>query len=365
MRRSLFVMISVLLAWAASDTIPLSAQDLTFTTITKPELPGPIGRVPGAQNETRQTTYIKRGEDGFMAVEGEDDRTIFEWRSGRFTVLQHPPKTFYSYTMEEMRARFAAVAGQGVEAREEWEEAREEEPDVQFEVRVSTERTGKTEDYGSHTTEEWIMTTEFVPKEGAAEGGAAGSMASVSLLELSTDFPGWEDFKRAQAEMAQGFMGEMGGSGMLAGLQQAFSDPGMKEALEKNLEEVKELEGMVVNNVTCFVMLAPGTVLNKDAALAIIDQPLGSGMGAAMGEAAARGVRDAASRIAGGILGRRRQQEEPEAEAAPGQTVMMRITTKVEGVQTGPVSDGLRRPPSDYEEREPEWAGVGGGGTGS
>ena len=153
---------------------------------------------------------------------------------------------------------------------------------------------------------------------------------------------------------------------MVAGLQQAFaSDPRMKEAFETSMEEMKELEGMAVKTVSSFVMVPAGMELDRDAVLAAIDQPLGSGMGDLMGQAAGRGARDAVGRIAGGILGRRRQQqEEPQAEAAT-QTIMMRITSTVEDVQTGPVSDDLRRPPSDYEEKAPEWMGIGGGGAGS
>jgi hypothetical protein len=125
-----------------------------------------------------------------------------------------------------------------------------------------------------------------------------------------------------------------------------------------------------VKTVSSFVLVPAGMELDWEAVLAAADEPLGSGMGELMGQAAGRGAeaaaRDAMSRISGGILGRRGQQEEPGGQPTPGtQSIVMRITSSVEGVQTGPVADDLRRPPSGYEERVPEWMRGGAGGPGS
>jgi hypothetical protein len=135
--------------------------------------------------------------------------------------------------------------------------------------------------------------------------------------------------------------------------QAMMGNPGMKEALEKNWEELRNLEGVPVRTITQMVTVPAGMEFDADAVLAAEGQPLEagdmpSGMDAAMG---------ALGRRMGGMLGRRNREEaEQEAPAGPtAQTITMRSVSSIEEIDTGALSDDLFQPPPDYTERQPEW----------
>ena len=124
----------------------------------------------------------------------------------------------------------------------------EAQEEVSFDVRFSTDRTGRTQSFGGYSAEQVLMTVEIVPRseEVAAEEAEAGPMVLLTELWMSEDFPGYEAVQEAQAEMGREFL-ESGGSGMADAFQQAFaSDPRMQEAFEKNMEEMKELTGIIL-----------------------------------------------------------------------------------------------------------------------
>jgi hypothetical protein len=216
-------------------------------------------------------------------------------------------------------------------------------------------------DFDGYSAEQVVMIVEVVPTGEEAQQQGAGRMAVVTDLWLSSNFPGYEEIREAQAQMAQGFMG--GAAGMGAAFQQAFaSDPRMKDAFEENMEKMKDMEGMPVKTVASFVTVPYGMDLDWEAVLAATDQPLSEGMGGAMGEGAAEAARGAMRNLTRGLLGRRGQQEEePETEAeAMTQVITMRTVTTIDDVRLGDIPPETFQPREGYEESPPRWMGAGG-----
>jgi hypothetical protein len=340
-----------------------AGQDLAYTSVTRGEFAGALGTlmrlVPGAQDPTRETTYMK---GSLLRTDEGEHSTIMDLAEGRFTHLDHKAKTFYTFTFAELQAEMAAAL-EGLEL-EQPEEAPAEEPEVTFDVRLSTERTGRRTTFDGYSAEQVLMIVEVVPRstDPAAAQEDAGSMVLFNEVWLSTDFPGLAAIRDAQAKAAAE-MFESVQAGLASALQQAFAqDPRMQEAFEKSAQEMEDLDGLAVKTISSFVLLSPGMELDRGAILAAADQPLASGAGEVLAGAAAAGAQEAArSAVRGltrGVLGRR--QEEPAAaqpEARPSQSIVMRTTSVVEDVRTGPLSPDLFRPPADYAERKPEWVG--------
>jgi hypothetical protein len=351
------------LALLLLGVLPVRAQDVTYTTVSRAEFGGALGTmmrmVPGAQDPSRETTHIK---GSFMRTDDEDSSTILDMAAGRFTELDHKAKTFFSFTFADMAAQVQA-AGAEMKAAQAERPADEPQPEVEFETKLTVDRTGKTQRMNGYTAEQVLMIIEIIPKvapEEGAEKEAAGTMVLFSDLWMSKDFPGYEAYKKATEELARSAGASADVAGMGDALQQAFaSDPRMKEAFEKSAEEMKGMEGLAVRTVTSFFMVPTGVPFDREAALASAGQPLAQGPD--LGGAAAAGAREAArsavSNITGGLLGRRRQQPQPQEEAAPParQAAITRITATIEDVKTGSLSDDLFRAPPDYKEVKPDW----------
>jgi len=364
-RRSL--VLCALAGFALSPVLERSqaaGQDLAYTSVTRGEFAGALGTlmrlVPGAQDPTRETTYMK---GSLMRTDEGKHSTIMDLAEGRFTHLDHDAKTFYTFTFAELQAEMAAAL-EGIQAEQPQDAPRGEEPEVTFDVRLSTERTGRRTTFDGYSAEQVLMIVQVVPRstDPAAAQEDAGSMVLFNEVWLSTDFPGLAAIRDAQAKAA-GEMLEGMQAGLASALQQAFAqDPRMQEAFEKSAQEMEDLDGLPVKTISSFVLLSPGMELDRGAILAAADQPLASGAGEVLAGAAAAGAQEAArSAVRGltrGVLGRR--QEEPaaaEPEARPSQSIVMRTTSVVEDVRTGPLSPDLFRPPADYAERKPEWVG--------
>ncbi|MFC1661275.1 hypothetical protein ACFL3S_07485 [Gemmatimonadota bacterium] len=369
MRRSAILVFGALFTLAAFNPAPVGAQGedegVTYTSVAKFEVPGPIGAMMGQQDH-RETTYV---QGPFMLTEDEDQGTVFDFSDPEqlvLTFMQHTEQTYYKVTMEEMQARMgAAVAQAGQPQGQRRGEGADQPP--QFEIKFSMDPTGRSTNFDGYSAEQVVMTVELVPVDETAQQEGAGTMAIVTELWLSTDFPGHEEIRKAQSQMAEGFVG---GGGMGAAFQQAFaSDPRMKEAFEENMEKMKDLEGMPVKTVTSFVTVPVGMELDREAVLAATDEPLGEGMGAAVGEGAAEAARGAMRNLTRGILGRRRQQEEepePETEAGPvAQVITMRTFTTIDDVRLGHIPPETFLPREGYVEQVPEWMRTDPGASGS
>jgi hypothetical protein len=346
-------------------TSDAAGQDLTYTTMTRAEFAGALGTlmrlVPGAQDPSREMVYMK---GALMRIDEEKTSTIMDLAEGRFTHLDHEQKAFYTFTMAELQAEMAAAV-EGLELEQPEDVPAGEDPEVTFDVRLSTERTGRRMSFDGYSAEQVLMVVEVVPRstDPAEAQEEAGSMVLFNELWLSSDFPGLAAIQEAQAKAAQEMMEEIQ-AGVAGALQQAFaSDPRMQEAFERSAQEMEELDGLAVRTISSFVLLAPGVELDRDVILASVDQPLSSGAGDVMAGAAAAGAREAARGavrgLTRGILGRRQEEPEPEQpQAGPAQTIVMRTTSVVEDVGTAALSPDLFKPPTDYIERKPDWVGA-------
>lgn len=342
----------------------LEAQDLSYTTVTRAEFGGPMGMMmqmmPEAGKETRQTVHIK---GSLMRTDEEDTSSIVDMAQGSYTFLQHPDRTYYTFTLADFQSQMSEAQERMAQENPTPSAAPVEEGS--FEIKLSTDRTGRTRDFQGYTAEQVLMTMEVVPvtEEAREMAAAAGTTVFFTEMWISQDFPGAQAYREAQEGMAEEFMEAGGGMGT-AMAQVMAGRPDLKEAMEENLKVMGEMQGVPVRTVVHMVMVPPGMTFDGEAVLAKADEPLSSGMGqaaaGAAGEAATDAVRGALSRRMGGLLGRRNQEEEEKPEeVAPEQTITLRTVTSISDIQTGSLPEDLFQPPAEYQERQPEWMGGG------
>jgi hypothetical protein len=293
-----------------------------------------------------------------LRTDDNDSSSIVDMAEGRYTMVNHEDKSYYTITMAQMQSQMEQAQEQMAEQNPMAQQG--PPPNASFEVKMSTDRTGRTRDFGGYSAEQVLITMEMVPTSPEAEQSAAmmGNMVLFTEIWMSTDFPGADEYRAAQERMGEAFM-EGGGADMAGGMAGAMmGNPGMREALEKNAEVMKDLEGVPVRTVTHMVTVPAGMEFDPDAVLAAEDQPLESGDMPSAEDMARGAARGAMSRRLGGLLGRRNQepQEEPDAPAGPAaQTITMRSSSTIQEIKTTSLSEDLFQPPPDYTERQPEW----------
>lgn len=355
---------------AASVTpTPLEAQDISYTTVTKMEFGGTMGAmmrmVPDSQAETRRTTFMK----GMLSRTDHGDLSIImNGQGGAMTVINHDSKSYFTTTMGEMLARGQATRERATEMLGRRGGNPGQMPGSQmmmmgseggFEPRVSVERTGETMEIEGHTAERVLMVTEMIPTSPETEQmvAATGRQVLVSDSWYSTDLPGYEAIASLYEEMAEEYPGGVMEAFMGQGGAEAFmANPIMKAMMEKGQDEMKGLEGLPVKTVTSFVNVPAGMDFDLEAVLAAADQPLEAGEAVSPGAMAMEAAKGAMGRRLGGLLGRKREEEKPEAPPGPAtQTITIRTVTLMEEIRTEPLSDDLFLPPPDYTETKPDW----------
>lgn len=321
--------------------LPAAAQDLTYTTTTKMEISGTLGRILSVLGKMDEPMVEKTYLQGSRVRKDQEEETssILDWDAGTMTLLDHPDRTF-------MHVDFARMAEQMAGAMEQQPEAGQA-PEV--EVTMTADRTGKTETIAGYAAEQVIITVQMKPKDPEA-AAAQPWTALVTELWLSTDFPEYRMMQERQGEAIER-LHEGGAAESVAQAMGALaaSNPAMKEGWEKNMEAMKDLRGTALRSTTHFVSVPPGAELDREKVLASAGEAVSEGGGMAQG--AANAARQALSGLAG-RLGRGRPQQQPE-QAAPAQAVIMRVWTEISDVGTGAVDPSLFQVPEGYTERTP------------
>lgn len=344
---------------------PLQAQSLSYTTAHEVEFSGAMGgmmkMLPDAQVDQRQVVHIKGTR---MRLDSGNLSTLMEVTDGRYTMLDHQSRTFYSLTAEDMQAQLeqaqeqlAAFGAPSVSAPGPAEEGA-------YELEISKDRTGQARLFNGYSAEQILITMEIVPVSPAAMETAAMTGRTVIFTELwiSTDVPGAAEYREAQKTMGKAIL-ESRGPEIAGVLSQALAgNPSMQEAIERNWAEMQDaemqdMEGVPVLTVINVVSVPAGAAFDPGAVLDAADQPLEVGELPSTPEAALEMAREILGGLMGGVQGRRsREETEPVIPAGPvAQTITMRSTATLEEIRTDNLPDDLFRPPPDYTERRPPW----------
>ena len=343
--------------WTA---VPLFAQDLRCRTETEVESGGALGVmmrfVPGGGG-SQETTILKGAR--MRTDSGERSSLIYDVAAGRMTNLDHDSRTYMAFdmadlgaVMEQMNPAMQASPGSAAVPVEDRQTGARES----VELDVSTDVTGERRTIHGLEARRVFLTLEFEgqvlePQEqgGAGEVKDAGTVVLLTDMWISEPFPEMQAFADAQREGARDLLESARGSGPALG-QLLASNPDLGVAMERQAEELAELEGMTLESVGYLVTVPPGRSFDRDAALARAQESLGSQVGGGAAQGAGDQARQAVGRALGGLFGRGQPEPEPEP-AELEQSVLFRVRTQVIEVERGSFPDALFEVPGGYTER--------------
>jgi len=346
----------VVCALVAMVVVPTAAQDVRYTTVSRGEFGGALGRwmkLFGGSSEITEVTSIKGAK---LRTDTDDNSTILDLEAKAVTWMDHDTKTYTTMTFAQAAERATAMAEEmqdSVEAaKEEMPEAKAPE-NVRYEVRFSTDRPGKKQKIAGYEAEQVFLQVDIEaipirqPDETEEEAmQRAGTLVVLSELWLSTAFPGYQA-KQAQAQLWADALGstEVPSKEMVQAYQ---FDPRIQEGLEKLAEETKGLEGEALRSVTHVVGVPLGVTFDRNAVLKDANKKLSDDVAGA----AASGAKNAAEGAVGGITGGLFGKKKKEAEAPkPQQGTIMRLKTEVTDCSTATLGPDVFTVPAGYTER--------------
>jgi hypothetical protein len=332
---------------------PASAQDVRYTTVSRGEFGGALGRwmkLFGGSSEITEVTSIKGAK---LRSDTEGSSTVLDLDVKAFTWMDHEAKTYATMTFAQAVDRANAMVEQmedSVEAaKAEMEEAQEPQ-NVRYEVRFTSERSGKKEKIAGYQAEQVFLQVDIEaipirqPDETEEEAmQRAGTLVLLSDLWLSTTFPGYAA-KQAQAAMWAEALGTTEAPSRET-VQAYKFDPRIKEGMAKLAEEMKGLEGETLRSVTHVVVVPHGVTFDRKAVLKDADKALTDDMAGAAAGAAENAAAGAVSGITGGMFGR------PKGPPKPKQGTIMRLRTEVTECSTATLADEVFAVPAGYTER--------------
>jgi len=189
-----------------------------------------------------------------------------------------------------------------------------------------------------------------------------GDMVMITDQWSSEEFPAAQAMKRMQEEYADE-MAAMGsragetGSGIAAAFQY---DGRFRAAVERNKEELEQLDGIPVKSTMYFVLVPPEAELDRDAVLALNGNPISEGLGSQMAdmaaESAAESAKDAVESRLGGLFdgGDDDDDDNKEEVPAPTPSVLLRATVTVTDVEETILDAAIFGPRTGYAEEMPE-----------
>jgi len=326
---------------------PVRAQDVSYETLTKVEVPGALGtmmkaaaKLGGGSLDMVQKTYIKGNR---MRTDMDKSSTIMDLDGRRFITLDHNAKTYTAMTFEQMAAQAQRAAEQLQNERTRaGTRATEKSGQTDLKFRFKTDAADQSETIAGYDANRYFLTMEmegeYTP-EGATEKEKGGTLVLLTDMWAARDVPTMKALSAFRAASAQEWAGAE--SAITKAIATAFADqPGVDVAFEQSVKEARKIEGTPLRTVVHFVAVAPDQKFDRE--LTTAEKPRSGGVLKAAGKG-----------MLGGLAGRlgKKQEEQPATEAEqPTQATILRVSTETRNISTKAVDPKVFEIPAGYKE---------------
>lgn len=360
---------------------PVQAQDLTYTTVTKAEFGGAMGRmmklVPGADTDVRETVWISGPR---MRTDTEGWSTITDWEGRRWLSLDHQARTYTEIDMSDWETGMEQVS-QAVQANAEQAGAESgarrgevggDAATHRLEIDLSTERTGDKRTISGFDAERVFVTLEMRAENLEVADDPEHPEMKEGVMVLLTEL--WltdENLMAVPDELDMDDYREMTAGAMesWAAMEQVYAnDPELQVAFDRSRAALDDLQGTAIESTLFWVIVPPDKDFDREAALADRDRSLADDVAAAAAESAKESAKESVKkglgRLGGGLFGGKKEEEkEPEPEEEPElvQQTFMRIKTLLESVERSSIPADRFQVPEGYTRVELGATGAAGG----
>lgn len=328
------------------------AQTLRYTTETHMKMHGMgnlASRMMGGNKPTTTTHFIT--SDAMRSDDGKNESTIFNLEGGKIITLDHKKKRYHEMTFEQMTSMLDNARMEVGQKMEEAEAEGFNPDDVHFEL--SVDDLGESKDVAGYRADRKLMKMTFA-YDGEMQDAYGqtqsmrGKMYTVSDMWIAQGVEGEEIMKQFGKNFAEKFGAEFSDDQFgMAGVMQSVMGGAMSDAMSSMREEMKKIDGTMLESTVYVVMVPEGKELDVDAVLSSAEQEKPKKKRGGLGRLA-RGALQSSGISVGD------NPDEQEAQAAMEEQRIV-VETKTIYKEIGMVSDDESRytAPNKYKQVDP------------
>ncbi|MDH3292046.1 MAG: hypothetical protein OEO20_15340 [Gemmatimonadota bacterium] len=333
-----------------SRVLAQSTPEVMYTTVTKLELGGRLGRMLRLVGGGRPSTETVWYSGPRMRSDIEKKSSVMDAEAGTIMELQHEPRTYWLWSVDEPVLVFETIPDEPIEELDEPPARRR--PRTRYEVTLSTERPGRRARLAGLEAEQTFVTLTITGEtyNEDADSLERGSLVVLSELWLTEHFPGTDAQAAFESAWAARMVSALDSATIAQaqeGMEQVYAeDPRLRVAVTSLDSALADLHGTSLKTVSHFVVVPDGVRFDREAVMKDADKTLVADLAEGAAQNAADAGRRRLGRITGGRLGGQRAPR-------PEQAVIMRTRYEITELSTAPIPAPKFQPPPDYRRRTP------------
>lgn len=357
--RALVPGLAAALMFAPASELPAqSTADVKYTTVTKTEFGGRLGRIMrlfgGGKSKTE--TYWYSGPK--LRTDVDKTSQVVDARAGTMMTMEHEPKTYWLWSDSEPMLVVETIPDSEVEQAG----ADDADADVKptrrrakskYTVTLNTERTGERRAIVGLDAEQVLVMLRIDGEtyNEEADSTEKGSFVVLSEVWLTPKFPGTDaerTFYDAWAARTSRDVDSVEVAEAAKAMEQAYAEePRLRIAMQKLDSTLATLDGHSLKTYSHYVIVPDGAEFDREKVLRDAEKTLLGDIASAAASSAVNRGRERLGRLAGGRLGGGARAPKPE------QAVIMRSKYEVTELATGPIPADKYLPPPNYKRRTP------------
>ena len=338
---------------------PLSAQsarDVRYTTATKTEFGGRLGRVTrafGKGGKTITETIWLSGPR--LRTDIDQVSSVIDAKAGTMMTIEHKPKTYWLFsdsdpvfTVEMQGDTGAAEPGDGGEAPARPTRRRP----GKYTVSLSTEKSGNRATIAGMDAEQVFLTMRIDGEtyNEEADSTERGSFVVLSEIWQTQNFPpkaARHVFDSTWAARTARDVDSAAVAQAAKAMEDAYrEEPRLRIAMNKLDSALANLNGHAIKTFSHFVAVPDGAQFDREKVLRDAEKGLMADVASSAANNAMNQGRARLGRLTGGRLGGAKPP-------APEQAVLMRTRYEVTELAVGPITADKFQAPAGYKRRTP------------
>jgi hypothetical protein len=342
------------------DVTAQTSRDIRYTTVTKAEFGGRLGRVMrffrrGGKPITETLWY----SGPRMRTDIDKTSEVVDAKAGTVMTMEHEPRTYWLWSVNDPILVIETVPDSASPDRSspdtpsDMERPARRRPKTRYEVTLSSDRTGARQTIAGLEAEQSIVTLRIDGETYNEEADSLerGSLVVLSDVWLTPTFPGTQAqraFDSTWAARTTRDIDSVEVAEAAKAMEQAYAEePRLRIAMNKLDSTLATLKGYSLKTVSHYVVVPDGAQFDREKVLRDAEKGLVADLAASAAQNAMNEGRARLGRLAGGRLGGGRGGPKPE------QSVIMRTRHEITELSTAPIPADKFQPPPNYRRRTP------------
>jgi hypothetical protein len=347
---SLLHVATIAMLYPLSDLAAQPSRDVRYTTVSKMEFGGRLGRVmrffrKGGKPITETVSY----SGPRMRSDRDKTSQVIDAKAGTVMTMEHEPRTYWLWSLNDPILVIETMP----DSMPPDSSPPRRRPKSRYSVTLSTDRTGERQVIAGLDAEQAIVTLRIDGETYNEEADSVerGSLVVFSDVWLTQNFPGLAAQRAFDSTWAARTARDVDSAEVAQAakaMEQAYAEePRLRVAVNKLDSALAALKGYSLRTVSHYVSVPDGATFDREKVVRDADKSLVADLAGSAAQSAVQEGRQRLGRLAGGRFGGGAKAPKPE------QVVIMRTRSEITELSTDAIGADKFQPPPTYRRRTP------------